>query len=242
MKRTRYALSPDAWSPYCNKIGMNKIYCGMKKHIAILFLLVCACAFVAVGSGCSSALIDRWSDRISDYRPVLLEGGADGFSVTVMSGVREDPYSADGVCRDGRTDYTVVTLTGYASGEESVPVAFASESGDIEMSLFPHPFDDGYSAEAPVRLDDGITSLEMTVGDTVLTVTGAPPTADGEYALTLASETVDPEGEILLRLTRNTVTEGGGRYWYVSFTTEERSASVLINAESGEVSAVRGGE
>ena len=74
-------------------------------------------------------------------------------------------------------------------------------------------------------------------------VTLAPPstTVDAEYALTLARESVDDDGEIVLRLTENTVAPGGGAYWYVSFVAESHTSSVIINALSGEIGAMREG-
>ena len=210
----------------------------MRKHTAIfLILLIIAAIPVVFMTACGKTELERSYARIADYRPVMLEGEGDGMRVTVISGVREDPYAADGKSSREKTDYTVITLTGPGSSEE-IPASFVAGDREVEVMLSPHPFRDGYSAEIPVRLDDDTCQLDITVNGKILTASSQLPGVDGEYALTLARETLPDDGEIILRLTRNSVT-GNGRYWYVSFRTESSSSSMLIDAESGEVRVVR---
>lgn len=208
----------------------------MKKHIAIFSLsalLVCLCF-----SGCGAREPERSAARLADYRPVFLEGSSGGVSAAVYSGVREDPYSLDGECGE-KKDYAVVTLSGYDGGVDGVKAELKTDGASYDVELSPHPFDDDLSAELPVRLDDGITSATLVVGAEEITLTGGAPVYGAGYALTLAKETVNDRGEIVLRLTRSPLSDDGGRYWYVSFTEGDETSSVLINAESGEVAAVR---
>lgn len=210
----------------------------MKKHTAV-FLLIAASAIAAALclTACAATELERCASRIADYRPVLLEGESNGITVAVISGVRETPYSLDGALSGEKTDYTVITVRG-ADGDD-IPAKAVFDGTEENFTLKRHPFGDGHSAELPVRLDDDITTFTVEVDGKEITAASGDVGVDGEYALTLARETVTYDGgEIVLRLTRNSVT-GRGIYWYAAFVSEDHSSSVLIDAASGEVRAVR---
>lgn len=212
----------------------------MTKHIAIFFITAIAAAAIMAGvTACASTEVERCSSRMADYRPIYMTGSAGGLSVRLIAGVREDPYSLDGSCSDVKTDYTVVTVTG-AAGEE-LPASVTIDGEEYSFTLYPHPFRDGYSAELPVRPTDATSVSALNVNGTSVTLASPSTTVDAEYALTLARESVDDDGEIVLRLTENTVAPGGGAYWYVSFVSESHTSSVIINALSGEIGAMREG-
>ena len=210
----------------------------MAKHIAIFFItaLIAAAALAGV-SACASTEIEKCASRMADYRPVLMTGSADGMHVRLIGGVREDPYSLDGSCSDVKTDYTVITVTGADGGEE-MPACAVIGGTEHSFTLVRHPFRDGYSAELPVRPAEG-DSVELTVSGVRAELSSVSASVDGEYALTLARELVDDDGEIVLRLTENSVAENGDAYWYVSFTSADGFSAVLINAQTGEAGAVR---
>ena len=138
------------------------------------------------------------------------------------------------VCR-----VTTEECPGHFRLEQQPSVTIDGE--EYSFTLYPHPFRDGYSAELPVRPTDSVSVSALNVNGTSVTLASPSTTVDAEYALTLARESVDDDGEIVLRLTENTVSPDGGAYWYVSFVSESHTSSVIINALSGEIGAMREG-
>lgn len=205
------------------------------RSVFIIAFAVAALAAVCFAA-CGGTILERYAPRLSDYRSALFEGEAGGMRITVISGVRETPYASDGRSGKEKTDYAVFTLEGY-SGDEA-ELAFSFGGREEKLTLSRHPFRDTLSAETALYLD--CAALTLTAGGAEIEAARVQPAVDGEYALTLACETAgDPDGEVLLRLTRSSAT-GEGLYWYAAFVTEGDTVSVLIDAESGEVCTVRG--
>lgn len=204
--------------------------------IAFAVAAAALCFAALCFAACGGTTLERFAPRLSDYRSALFEGEADGMRITVISGVRETPYASDGRSEKEKTEYAVFTLEGYSGGEAELAFSFGGREEKLTLSR--HPFRDTLSSEIALYID--AAALTLTVGGTEIEAVRVQPTVDGEYALTLACETAgDPDGEVLLRLTRSSAT-GEGLYWYAAFVTEDDTVSVLIDAESGEVCAVRG--
>ena len=223
---------------------MKKLVCAAALAAVLAALLMCAAA-------CDDTAIGRYSDRISDYRYGALRADNDLFLADVISGVREEPYLLDGSSAEGRTEYTLVTVRPYGdwqAGAESIPLTVTVGETEYELNLARHPFKGTYSAEIADALEgDELLALALIVGGESVTaeacVVGG---VDGEYALTAAlEEAADKmkewkDYEIYLRVSENTINAAGGWYWYVGFLHDGGTHSVLINALSGEITAVRG--
>ena len=213
--------------------------------IVILFVLLAATAILA---SCDRTSLERYGDRIADYRYAFFRYVCDSFTVDAYSGERETPFASDGKCAEEKTEYTLFTVRPLGDRAVSeITVTFGGE--EMTASLAEHPFKGTYSAEFPIAVD--VTSTELSVsldGETVaLARQGMNENGvDGEYALTLALSECEEKRktwesyEILLRVSENTITAAGGWYWYVGFLHDGETFSVLVSIDTGEIVAVRG--
>lgn len=201
-------------------------------------------------TACGGNDLDKYRDRLSDYRYAALRLTDDRFTLDVISGVREAPYVLDGTSAAEKTEYTVFTLKprgDYAAGLDAVPLSVTVNGTAYELKLAAHPFKGSYSTEVAAALGSGeCAELKMTLnGEEMTAAACAPDAIDGEYAFTIALDAAGDslkgrkDYEIYLRLTENTITAAGGWYWFASFAGAEESVSVLINAVTGEVAALR---
>lgn len=217
----------------------------MKKYFVVFGLTVICLMTAIVLSACDSTVTGREYKRISDYRYASYRYECSDYVLDIYCGFRETPYSLDGKSAGEKTNYTVFIfrpVTESDDGAKEFPLSASIEGEEISVMLTKHPFRDSYSAEIPVSYAKGTEEITFNFNGTDVTATNAPHAVDGEYALSLALETLGEsaeKGEIYLRLTENTVTAESGWYWYVSFNDGENISSVLISAESGEVKAVR---
>lgn len=200
--------------------------------------------------GCGGSNLDKYRDRLSDYRYAALRLANERFTLDVISGVREAPYVLDGTSAAEKTEYTVFTLKprgDYAAGMTNIPLKVTVGGAAYELQLAAHPFKGSFSVEIAAALSaDECASLGLTMNGEDLTVAACAPDAiDGEYALTIALDAAGndlkgrKEYEIYLRLTENTINAAGGWYWFASFAGADERVSVLINAADGTVAALR---
>lgn len=191
--------------------------------------------------------------RISELRDNILVGQAQGYKVTIVSGMRENPFVIDGKSGEKKADFVVLTLAPdtFSLAAEygfSVTIAGTKYSG----RLLKHPFNNTYSAEIATRATE--RELAVTIsGGADLTVTASSVVGDnfigamkafdiaqkrvGDDVEDLAKTT---EYEIFIRLIESPVDLSGGFRWYVAFVFEcETTFAVLIDPVSMEILAVK---
>ena len=76
----------------------------MKKRILVFVLVVCTLFVTA----CSSSF-GKYEKKISELRNYVYEGSCDNFSVTAVSGEREQPFEINGEAGE-RVDFSVITV------------------------------------------------------------------------------------------------------------------------------------
>ncbi len=180
-------------------------------------------------------------DNISERRSGYYVGEADGYSVTAVSGVREDPYTADGKAGKLKA-YTLITLTPSDFDIDAV-YTFAVESGGSSYggTLIVHPFAASFSAEFDAEIK---TEFSVTIkrGDKSVTVPlRSLVTSDMisyDRAIDAANTALHPSGdyEIRVRMIRDPL-GGDGVCWHVSFITSDSNKSVLLDPVTAKVLA-----
>ncbi len=192
---------------------------------------------------CSCA--DDGMKDISERRSGYFGAADDRFTVTAVSGVREDPYISDGAV-GAIKPYTLVTVapTDKKSFDAEAVITYEAQTDDGRKkfggALVAHPFAASYSAEfeyetTGVTLDIKIKcggetrdyALSTLVGDGALTFDRAINAAKKELD--------DPSGEIRARLIKNPI--GEGVCWHVEFITADGDRGVLLDAYSAKVLA-----
>jgi hypothetical protein len=218
------------------------------KRIFAVFMVILSAALV---TACKPALEKR-EPNLSELRDVVMTGGDERASITLISGKREQPYEIDGTVSGQTTDYTVITVKGSFPCEPSYRLYAGGQ--EHEGVLVKHPFKDSYSAEIAVRTD-GEASVMLSSGDyarsyalsSVITEDMITPGEALEIAearlkdkISGMSEDGRLMAEIYLRLIENPISGDGGYYWYVAFVPERYvSYAVLIHPATREIVAVK---
>ncbi len=190
----------------------------MTKKLCAAFAAVMTIATVLFLSSCGSDGMENVSERRSSY----LYASDAQFSVTAVSGVREQPYAADGRAQ-ALKPYTLVTVV-PAKFDVDAEYSFKASTpkGEYGGALVVHPFAASFSAEFDAETTDKI----------VVTVTGGgvtqeyelkslvPENAIGyERAIDAADSALKaPRGahEIRVRLIKNPI-GGDGLCWHVAY-------------------------
>ena len=219
-------------------------FCIVITAIAVLCLSLAAC----------NTLTEKYYSSISEIRDAVYEGAGDGYTVTIVSGVHEQPFKPDGAVGE-KTDFTVITL----KPDEFMPgslytynIAINGESYSGLLSM--HPFGESYSAEIPARTHESALSLSIRYSGKDETVeligvlTENDITADNalETALSaLESDLSDKrrgnafDCEIYIRFIPNPINADGGYYWYVAFVSEDSALAVLLDRATGDVVGIK---
>lgn len=221
----------------------------MKRLAAIIIAAVAAFAAVACGTA-----LERREPNISELRDVLMKAESERMKVTLMSGVREEPFAVDGV-PGGKTDFTVIVIEPKGAREDAAYDYVLYAGGEKrEGKLNKHPFRGTWSTELPIRTSGGAT-LTLTSEGYMENLELADVTTGAEIGASEALEIAEkrlkdriaehsPGGklaaEIYVRYLDNPISSDGGYYWYVAIVPAKYEVyAVLVDPTTGEIAAVR---
>lgn len=220
----------------------------MKK---LLSLIVCALCLVLIA--CDTP-IEKRQPNLSELRDVVMTAQSDRMKISLMSGVRENPFVIDGVPGE-KTPFTVVTVT--PSGfDESTVFSYSIYLGEekAEGTFSKHPFKNTWSFEIPKQALDNVALTVTAEGYAENFELSSVKTADmigAEEALEIAEIRLKDRikehtsggtlnAEIYIRFLENPISSEGGYYWYVAFVPDKYEVyAVLIDPISREIAAVR---
>ena len=206
--------------------------------------------------GCGAPSIDRLGHLVSELRENIFVGNSDSFSISVVSGKREDPFMMDGIPSITR-DFTLATLTPKLETSRGV-YKFAITVDDVlfKGEFMHHPFSNTLSADLNIRASGSPIAITIINPDgveenmfaaSVLTeqmISSSKALEIAENKLKYSLETLKENGqlmaEIFIRLMPNPLDNSGGYHWYVAFIGRENQIfAVLIDPISMQVVAVR---
>lgn len=225
----------------------------MKKKIYGVICIILAAATAAICFGCKSALQKREAE-LSELRDELMVAKTDRATVTLCSGIREDPFEIDGKSGN-KTDFTVLTAVISDLGDDAI-VNYKLTAGEkiYDGTLTRHPFKSSYSAELGERVK-GSAVATLSCGEYSETIelktvfTGDEISAD--EALKIAEKRLKSRidgmtdknalnAEVYVRYLENPISSAGGYYWYVAFCPQKYEVyAVLIDPITREITAVR---
>lgn len=221
----------------------------MKKILSVIFCLFCLFLVACVPP------LEKREPNLSELRDVVLTASNDKMSVTLMSGVREEPFVIDGATGE-KQPFTVVTIT--PSGfRDSATFSYELRIGDVTHNggFSKHPFKNTWSFEIAERVTDS-AALTVTSGadyaeNFELKSVKTDAVISAEEALEIAEIRLKnrikemTEGgvlraEVYIRFLENPISSDGGYYWYVAFVPDKYVVyAVLIHPETKEIVAVR---
>ena len=207
----------------------------MKKLCFVFAALMTVATLLLVS--CASADIDRLSERRSGYF-----AASDGtYTVTAVSGVREQPYASDGKA-GAMKHYTLITVAPVDFDMDAVYTYIAAFGGaEYGGTLTVHPFAASFSAEIDAEATDGL-SVTVTCGEKSATFElkslVTPDMISCDRAIDAAKTALAPSGEYEMRarLIRDPL-GGDGLCWHVSVITAESESSVLLDPVTAKVLA-----
>jgi len=222
----------------------------MKKRI-VLFLGVLFSVSILILSGCRTDISQN--QRLSELRSDIYKGSAEGYSVVLVTGMRENPFEIDGVSQKDKVYFTVITVTPVSYdpiAEYHFTVTIGGETYAGKFSR--HPFNQSYSAEINTPTKETQLALTVSRGGTDveigLTSVKGEDFIDAQKAFEIAEKRlkdslaeVSTGYEIFVRLIENPINAGGGYFWYVAFVaTDSTALAVLIDPVTMDIAAVRG--
>ncbi len=219
----------------------------MKKILIILLIL-----FSLTTTACQSPL-SKYAPYVSELRDEVMVGECEAFTVTLISGERENPFEVNGTTGE-KTNFTVVTLTPKKEGEYNFTYLIKIGEEILSGKFTPHPFKNSYSFEVDKRasstaflsVNDGKKEYELDLSsvksDQIISASDALEIACSRLKDSIASITKEGKlcAEIFIRYIENPISSEKTYFWYVAFAPEKYTTfAVLIDPISAEVVAVR---
>ncbi|MFA5758188.1 MAG: hypothetical protein WC942_02275 [Clostridia bacterium] len=219
---------------------------------------MCATVIMFTFSGCGKATTKSIvMDSLAEVRYNVFEGESENFSITFMSGMREEPYLANGKANP-LIEFGVITLVSKNEGavydtaqkKYIITIDLNSYSGDLDVN----PFDRSLVADIQkVVSDTANISIQIIVADiteiVVLTNGLFDATINYDKALTLALDELKAEikpliidkklnAEVYIKIITDLNRTFNKFYWYVALLDSEgNTVAVIIDPISGELVA-----
>lgn len=186
--------------------------------VAVMFLFSCA------GDPMSGV-----SERRSGY--YYAEG--DGFKITAVSGVREQPFETDGTC-GALKSYTLITVVPDVFDVDALYTYSAvTYGGEFGGALTVHPFAASFSAEFDSETTAAAFSVTIKTKEKehVFELKSQKPESAVTFdrAIEQARRVISPPEscETRVRIVKNPL--GDGLCWHVAFYSNSSSCAVLLD-------------
>lgn len=209
------------------------------KKVCAAFAAIMTVATLMLLFGCSTDCMENVSERRSGYYTA-----SDGtFTVTAVSGVRETPYTADGVVGEIKP-YTLITVVPSMFDVDAI-YTYTAKAGENVYggALTVHPFAASFSAEfdAEVTGESFIVEIQATGTKSAYTLKSlvTPAMMTYDRAIDAAKTALSPTGsyEIRARIMKNPI-DDSGVCWHVAFYAgNDRMSGVLLDPVTAKVLA-----
>lgn len=216
------------------------------KKLCFVFAAVMTIFTILFLSGCKPA-----PDGLSERRSGFFYAEDEVFKITAVSGIREEPYAADGVV--GTTvEYTLITVapTDEKAFDPDAVLTYnatvVAEPGEKRFGggLTAHPFAASYSAEYAFETTADMITLTVKWGETTreytLKTQVTPEMLTYDKAVSVCKKELAPSGvyETRAKLIRNPI--GDGLCWHVEFCSGDAVVGALIDPLTAKVLAKKG--
>jgi len=227
----------------------------MKRKIAVRVIFRAALIFTLAPAlfGCFQTPMEKYEHLISELRDNVFIAQSARYSVSIITGKREDPFIMDGHA-GGMRDFTVITVD-PAAGENTYAYRVTINGKEYAGKLLAHPFAKTYSADIQALSLDTEIALTITTDGQSETLTAKSVKTEQMISCEKAVEIAEKKlknaiggfrvngvmnCEIYVRLMSNPIDNSGGYYWYVAFIGEDKTIyAALIEPVSMQVVAVR---
>ncbi|MDD2445815.1 MAG: hypothetical protein PHX09_03290 [Clostridia bacterium] len=214
----------------------------------MVMLLVCCCIFFL--TGCGSDIKNEMIKNLSDVRYNLFEAKTDDLKVTLMCGLREEPYGYNGVSNP-KCEFGVITVD-FADMPEINEIAFTlivdgvGHYGNVEKNPFGHNF----MADIEKIVEDN-SNVYLTIdgveSELLMICVSKSWSVQYEDALNIASEHFMEQAkqfiknkkfkaECYLKIIYDENSEFDSYFWYFGIIgTDNNKLNLVIDVNSGEI-------
>ena len=221
----------------------------MKKFF---LLLVLSCTIII--GGCGTDKLDIIKHNIVEHRDSYYIHQTDEHIITYISGMREDPYYADGNVGE-LVEFGILTFTPSKTlNYESLNYFVVIDNIEYEGLLEKSDFQKGFVVDIEKCVDNNST-ISVRIFEDDIEVQGTLKCASKNFSITqsqaleIAYSTLDSSvkkyitkkqfnGEIYIKIWKDFSSESE-YFWYIGFVCENDTFGVLISTESGEVMSVK---
>ena len=207
------------------------------KKLCAAFAVIMTIATVLLLWSCGSEI-----KNVSERRSGYFTAGDDVFTLTAVSGERENPFAADGKAGP-LMPYTLITVVPSEFDVDAIITYSAkTASSGYGGTMTVHPFAASFSAELDAELIGAFT-VTVTVGGVAheyeMKSSVTPDMISFSEAVGIAEDRLEPVGayEVRGRLIKNPL-DGDGLCWHIAFIFgAEKEHSVLLDPVTGKVLA-----
>ncbi|MCH5163305.1 MAG: hypothetical protein J1G38_07480 [Clostridiales bacterium] len=214
---------------------------NITKKLCMIFAAIMTAATVWVFLSCGADAMENVSERRSGF----FSASDDAFTITVVSGVREKTYEADGKAGELKP-YTLVTVAPKEFDVDAIYTFTAkTKKGEFGGTLTVHPFAASFSAEFDSETTGAFT-IEIKGGGTAREYSPTSLVTKDMISYRQAIEAAGkalklPEGqhEVRVRMIENPI-GGEGLCWHVAYYYKDgKDYGVLIDPTSAKALAVK---
>lgn len=216
----------------------------MKKISVIVLLALC---FVL--AGCGSDLKTSLVENLSDIRYNIFVGQDEDVNISLMCGMRENPYAYDGISNK-KCEFGIITVQTNGQNFESLPYELTVDGAKISGTLEENPFDHTYmidiekiiSSESAVYI-----TIESLANNMILTCESCSWEVQYDDAIELGiKELFDStdmfvedgrlKAETYLKIIYDQKDSESPYYWYFGIVGENgENIAVILDVHTGAV-------
>ena len=219
----------------------------MKKFlVATLAVLIMVCLGL---SGCGLNAKSDVVNNLSDIRYSVFVGQNDVVVANLMCGMRENPYSYDGVSNK-KTEFGVLTIFFKNRPSENLHFSLSVGKSSFAGTLEENPYNHSFMADIQ-KIVDSAESVYLTIEGVAENMQLMPESAGWEIqhaeALDIAFTTLEEDlmnlyssrkfcGECYLKIVLDQSSVDNPYYWCFMYVGQKgESGSVIIDVHTGEV-------
>lgn len=203
-------------------------------------------------TGCGYNIKDEMINNLSDVRYNLFEAKTEELKVTLMCGMREEPYEYNGKSNQ-KCEFGVITIN-FIDLQEADEIDFNMQVGDVEYNgkLERNPYNHNYMADIETLIDDE-TSIYLTVdgyeGEMILVCVSKDWSIQYQNAIEIATAHLELDAkqffrnktfnaECYLKIIYDENSDFETYLWYFGIVgTNNNRISLVIDVNSGQILA-----
>lgn len=224
----------------------------MKKTILFSFIACLSFAFI----GCGASLETQIKANLSDVRYCVFTGKNQNISISLICGMRENPYNYDGVSNK-KCEFGIITMTSNKGALANSNFTLSVDGAEITGVLEENPYDHSFMTDIERVIDSESTvyiSIENIVENMILTCESLSWQVQYKDALEIGVDALledakrfmdgnNLRAESYLKIIFDQKSNTTPYYWYFGIVGENgENIAVIIDPANGNIITQNTGE